>query len=364
MLKIIIPKVYFLLAITTILVSFSSVRGNNESSLILSVEVGDDENQLNLSYGSVIGYKADSSAFHIVSGPGDYAIDSKGNIYVADSYNCRIKKFDKNGDLLFIFGKRGKGGGEFEMFTNGSVAVSKDDNFYIVDCRRFLPGGKKEGAYHRIEKFDSSGTFLWSIEKIDDQWLGTIRDFSISNLGHITFRSSVRGHPFTYCKFNSSGRFLGTIRSEDRYEDNMGDTYYISKVGEHQTSVFKKVNREKGVVEKDNRFKIDFSNNLSIQFVKILGFDEGNTIYIITSGNCEVETSGTKVLEGLKDNNDLRVCGFNNEGQLVSVRSLEFIPGSRIKMDIHGNIYRLVHNCKSPNKYTPGDRVEIWKYEK
>jgi len=308
------PKVYFLFAITAVLVSFGSVRGDNEGRLILSVEVGDGEEQLHLSYGSVIGHKADGSLFRIVTGPGDYAVDSKGNIYIADSYNCRIKKFSKDGRFLFAFGKRGSGGGEFEMFTNGQVAVDKDDNFYIIDCRRFLPGQKKEGAYHRIEKFDSSGTFLWSIEKIDDQWLGGIHDFSVNSAGYITFRTSIRGRPSTYYKFDLSGTLLGTISWEDRNEDNMGNVYYISKVGEHQTSLFKKVNRGKGVLERDNRFNISFSNNLARRFVEILGFDENNILYIIASDNCEVETGKTKVLEGIDDDSQ-RVCGFSSEGE-------------------------------------------------
>jgi hypothetical protein len=358
----ILKLLYFLSAIMTVFALFGSVRGDNGGRLILSLEVGNGEEQLHLSYGSVIGHRADGSLFYIVSGPGDYAVDSKGNIYIADSYNCRIKKFDKDGRFLFAFGKRGKGGGEFEMFTNGSVAIDKDDNFYIIDCRSFLPGQNKEGHYHRIEKFDSSGTFLLSIEKIDDQWLGGIHDFSVSNAGHITFRTSIRGCSSTYYKFDSTGRFLGEISEGDRNEDNMGNTYYISKVGEHQTSLFKKVNRGKGILEKDDRFNISFSNDLSIQFVKILGFDENNILYIITSDNCEVETGKTKVLEGIDDDSQ-RVCGLSSEGELISVRKFKFIPGSRIKMDIHGNIYRLVYNIKNLTKYTQGDKVEVWKYE-
>lgn len=34
-----------------------------------------------------------------------------------------------------------------------------------------------------------------------------------------------------------------------------------------------------------------------------------------------------------------------------------------VRIDIHGNIYQMINNCRKITEYTPGDRVEIWKYE-
>ena len=37
--------------------------------------------------------------------------DLSGNLYVVDSYNNRIQKFDSNGNFLMKFGTRGSGMG-------------------------------------------------------------------------------------------------------------------------------------------------------------------------------------------------------------------------------------------------------------
>jgi DNA-binding beta-propeller fold protein YncE len=46
-------------------------------------------------------------------GPQDIAIDSFGNVYVADSMNSRIQKFDNNGNFVTSWGSQGSDKGEF-----------------------------------------------------------------------------------------------------------------------------------------------------------------------------------------------------------------------------------------------------------
>src|SRR3989304_4859767 len=45
--------------------------------------------------------------------PSGVAVDSGGNIYVADTVNNRIQKFDSNGNFLLSFGSFGSGDGQF-----------------------------------------------------------------------------------------------------------------------------------------------------------------------------------------------------------------------------------------------------------
>ena len=40
------------------------------------------------------------------------AIDSHGNIFVSDTYNHRIEKFDQNGKFILAFGLKGSGDGQ------------------------------------------------------------------------------------------------------------------------------------------------------------------------------------------------------------------------------------------------------------
>ena len=52
--------------------------------------------------------------FHRVSA----YVDQKGNIYILDSANSRIQKFDKNGKCILSVGKKGQGPGEFQLLSH------------------------------------------------------------------------------------------------------------------------------------------------------------------------------------------------------------------------------------------------------
>jgi len=58
--------------------------------------------------------------------------DKEGNIYVVDSGNFRIQKFDKAGKFVSKFGKVGKDYGSFGRPKG--VAVDQDGNVYVVDA--------------------------------------------------------------------------------------------------------------------------------------------------------------------------------------------------------------------------------------
>ena len=79
--------------------------------------------------------------------PYGVAVDTADNIYVADTYNHRIQKFDSEGNFIIKWGSYGWGDGQLR-YPQG-VAVDSADNVYVVDT-----------SNHRIQKFDSDGTFL------------------------------------------------------------------------------------------------------------------------------------------------------------------------------------------------------------
>jgi sugar lactone lactonase YvrE len=80
--------------------------------------------------------------------PTGITIDSNGDVYVVDSGNSKIKKFDSNGKLLLSWGSSGSGNGQF-VHPNGIVVGKK--YVYIADT-----------GNARIVMFDKNGTFVYA----------------------------------------------------------------------------------------------------------------------------------------------------------------------------------------------------------
>ncbi len=72
------------------------------------------------------------------------AVDTAGNVYVADTRNNRIQRFDSSGGYLGQWGSLGSGDGHFDHPYG--VAVDPDGKVYVADTYN-----------NRIQKFDSGG---------------------------------------------------------------------------------------------------------------------------------------------------------------------------------------------------------------
>ncbi len=65
------------------------------------------------------------------NGPRGIAIDQYGNIYVVDTNNSRIVKFDPDGKYLFSFGREGGAKGEF--YKPRGIGIDSRDLLYVAD---------------------------------------------------------------------------------------------------------------------------------------------------------------------------------------------------------------------------------------
>jgi len=126
--------------------------------------------------------------------PKGIAFDSAGNVYVADSNNHRIQKFDSTGTFLTKWGSVGTDDDQF--VRPFGVAVDSSDNVYVV-----------QRDNDRVKKFDSSGTFLtkWGSSGSGDGQFQTLRDVAVDSSDHVYVVDEDNDR---VQKFDSTGTFL------------------------------------------------------------------------------------------------------------------------------------------------------------
>ncbi len=112
-------------------------------------------------------------------GPKDIAIDSSGNIFVSDMINHRIQKFDSSGNFITKWGSQGSGNGQFGNDTvifNFGICVDSSGNVYVADT-----------GNNRIQKFDNNGNFLttWGTQGTGDGQLGLPVDVAVDAGGNV-----------------------------------------------------------------------------------------------------------------------------------------------------------------------------------
>jgi outer membrane protein assembly factor BamB len=85
------------------------------------------------------------------SGPGGIALDSKGNLYLVyhGNHPYLVQKYDTRGKLLSQWGKEGYVAGQFNPDSGQTIAIDSHDNLYVADA-----------VNSRIVKFDSDGNLL------------------------------------------------------------------------------------------------------------------------------------------------------------------------------------------------------------
>ena len=90
---------------------------------------------------------ADFTAPGILRSPSAIVGDASGNIYVADRDNHRIQKFNSTGSFLLEFGQLGDTAGAFNQ--PASLALAANGDIFVCDTEN-----------NRIQKFDATGGFL------------------------------------------------------------------------------------------------------------------------------------------------------------------------------------------------------------
>ena len=204
----------------------------DSSDNIYVVDSGNNRVQKFNSQGTfIIAWGATGSDEGQFNSPQGIAIDSDDAVYVADWFNDRIQKFDSNGNFIATWGMFGEGYGQFD--GPHGVAVDSTNSIYITDS-----------GNNRIQKFDSDGNYLL-------EWGSTG-----NNDGQFVFPKAIA--------IKSSDRIY-VSDSYDRIQVFNSDGLYIDSFG--QTGTF------------------------SSAFLDVMGIavDYENNLYITDFGNIRVQ---------------------------------------------------------------------------
>jgi streptogramin lyase len=126
--------------------------------------------------------------------PSGICADNYGNIYVADTGNHRIQKFDADGNFILKWGANGTGDGYFN-YPRG-LAADAQGNVYVADCNN-----------SRVQKFDSSGKFIhkWGSAGAGDGYFCNPCGVAVDSQGNV-YVSDYGNHRVQ--KFDANGNFI------------------------------------------------------------------------------------------------------------------------------------------------------------
>lgn len=85
--------------------------------------------------------------------PTGVAVDASGAIFVVDTENHRVQKFDGNGKFVLAWGKRGSAAGQFYLPSH--IAIAKDGRIFVSDT-----------GNNRVQVFDASTKHLASMGRV------------------------------------------------------------------------------------------------------------------------------------------------------------------------------------------------------
>jgi len=301
-----------------------------------------------------------------LNGPEYIAVDLAGDVYVSDLYNNCIQKFTSKGDFITKWGVKCKQGkkdnlpGEFNRPSG--IAVDREGNVYIADSRN-----------NCIQKFDSEGKFItmWGI-KDDSKYFDVPRAIAVGPEGNIYVKDCSEDFIQIFSPdedFITNFMFSGDLVKKTTLNrktiinasaSGFGNNIAIDKEGNIFVSFLE---------EKYSKMKIPYNNK------KINIFGPGVVKYSFSgryltrwgtkgSGDGEFENIGgiATDLKGnifVVDTGNHRIQKFDNNGRFITKWGKEgfgdgeFLYPTAIVIDFDGNVYVMDTGNYRIQKFAP-----------
>ena len=180
----------------------------------------------------VLSFGKEGSGDGMFKNPFGVAVNDRDEIVIADCLNHRVQVFDSNGTFLRSFGHKGQNAGELKIPTG--IAINKDRNIFV-----------SEFGTHRVQIFSWEGRRLGSFGgrgSIDSQ-LDAPRGLSLDSTGNVIVADT--GNKLIKI-FTPNGRFVMKIGGQGSFSYPVhcvqcGEYFIVSDFKGHCIKVF---NRE------------------------------------------------------------------------------------------------------------------------
>jgi DNA-binding beta-propeller fold protein YncE len=214
------------------------------------------------------------------NGFGDVAWDTAGNLYVVDTGNTRVQKFDRGRRLVLSWGSEGTADGQFQEPIG--IAISNDGRVYVTDAER-----------DDVQIFDTAGRFLgrfggFGVE--EGQFLSVVGGIALDAVGNVIV-ADYEGDRIR--RFDRDGRYLGSWGTFGGGDGEFArpDSVVMDAAG--RMFVTDNFNHRVQIFAADGRFLSAWGSKGSDvgQFVYPAGIalDQAGNIYVVDSGNQRIQ---------------------------------------------------------------------------
>jgi len=242
--------------------------------------------------------------------PYGIAIDSTGNIFVSDSYTDSIKKFDNSGIFIKKIGSYGTANGKFNQPLD--IAIDTSDNLYVIDSLN-----------SRIQKFDNNGIFItkWGTEGNSDGQF-----FNPSGIGINKDENVYVVDDYSYQIFDRNGTFLRKV-----------DWGFWSPYGGEIA-----IDLDNNIFITDNSGDWHLKKDTIDEDVPSIQWNSpGNTTKLWNPNGITINTLGNILIV---DSHGNRIFKLDNTGNILAEYGIEgsdgnFISPMGIALDLEGNVY-------------------------
>lgn len=295
----------------------------------------------------------------------DVYFDGRGNVYFADRNNYKILKYNAKGERLMSFGKFGAANGRLN--SPREVAVDPKGNIFVLDFHDHDFVTSRRGInkdFYRVQKFNSSGKFLWSVGRPGrgkGEFYGTPSDIEVDGQGNLYVLD--KGN-FRVQKFNKNGKF---VRAFGRYGKGEGEFDNPEKIvadKEGNLFVADTYNHRIQKFDKNGKFILAFGKE---------GYNDGEfkhptKMYIDAENNLGVVTSYSSYTSGKRRFVKCLIHKFDGNGSFIGKKYavqryyddddtyyLNFLD-----LDPYDNLYLSHTRDKTVNKYRFSSTFVNW----